>query len=93
MWLSPEYGTDPGSCAITLTIYARNDVVLDYFNRVYSATLETYSGRVHWGKIFTANAATIRQWLPKFDDFMIEREKMDPKKVFVNDFLQETFFE
>ena len=92
LWLSPEYGTDPGTCAVTLTIYGRVDVVNAYFDAVYEATRK-FNGRIHWGKYFTAGRDTFEQWYPKFGDFDDLRKTYDPKEIFINNFLEEHFLE
>jgi len=90
IWLSPEYGTDPGTCAITLTIYAHESTALQYFNAVYDA-MKGLGARFHWGKHFNHGAKEIDQLYPKFTDFKALRENMDPKGIFVNKFLAKTF--
>lgn len=80
-----------GSCAVTLTIYGRKDVVAAYFDAVYEATRKL-KGRIHWGKHFSsATHSNFRDWYPKYDTFVALRKKYDPKNVFVNDFIEEKF--
>lgn len=79
-----------GTCAVTLTIYGRVDIVIAYFDAVYEATRK-FNGRIHWGKYFTASAQDFQKWYPKFDNFAILREKYDPARVFMNHFLQGKF--
>ena len=79
-----------GTCAVTLTIYGRVDVVNAYFDAVYDATRK-FNGRIHWGKYFTASVKEFQQWFPKFQEFATLRETYDPNGVFLNDFLLERF--
>ena len=74
-----------------MIIFAPEDVALNYFTLVFDATIERYQGRVHWGKHFSATPDDVKKWYPKFEDFLVKRKQMDPKDVFVNDFIQETF--
>lgn len=93
IWLSPE--ASPSNrpwCAITLTIYADKQTVEEYFNACYNATAHL-SIRYHWGKHFPADTdpADIKVMYPKYNKFASIREKMDPKGVFLNPLLEETF--
>ena len=83
---------DEGTCAVTLTIYGREDVVNKYFDDVYDATRK-FNGRIHWGKYFTAGTKEFRRWYPKFQEFADLRREYDPNGVFMNNFLQERFGE
>jgi len=85
-----EYGTTPGTCAITLTIYAPESTALRYFNAVYDV-MKGFNARFHWGKHFKHGAIKIEQLYPKFREFKTLRAKIDPKGVFVNKFLADTF--
>ena len=89
--LSPYYGMeDGGTCAITLTIYAPRQTAKAYFDAYYLATRK-FKGRVHWGKHFTIDPSTVGSWYPKFSEFAVIRKKMDPKGIFLNELLKETF--
>lgn len=89
--LSPQFGAEEGSCAVTLTIYGREDIVTEYFDAVYNAT-RVFQGRIHWGKHFsTATHVDFQQWYKKFDQFADLQEEYDPEGIFVNDFIRETF--
>ena len=79
-----------GTCAITLTIYADPDTVHEYFSAVYAVTKQ-FNARYHWGKHFTANRSVIEDLYPKFKQFAAIRKKYDPKGVFINEFIDETF--
>lgn len=89
--LSPQYGMAEGSCAVTLTIYGKKDVVAAYFDAVYDATREL-KGRIHWGKHFSgATHTSFQEWYPRYAEFVALREQYDPKDIFVNDFIEEKF--
>lgn len=80
-----------GSCAVTLTIYGREDTVNEYFNAIYEAT-RNLKGRIHWGKFFSrATHHNFKQWYPKFEEFSTLRKEYDPNDIFVNDFIKEKF--
>lgn len=90
IFLSPQYGLDPGTCAITLTIYAPEYRAMDYFKRAYQAT-EKYGARFHWGKHFHHDREEITDLYPRLKTFATLRKRMDPKNIFVNEFLEERF--
>ena len=97
MWLSPETTANASFskrpfCAITLTIYAKEDIAEKYFNACYKATAHL-NIRYHWGKHFPAdtNSDDIEKMYPRFNDFAEVRKSMDPKGVFLNPFLKKTF--
>jgi len=89
--LSPQYGMEGGSCAVTLTIYGPERRVEEYFDAVFDAT-RGLSGRIHWGKHFSrANHRFFRNWYSKFEEFATFREEYDPKNIFLNDFIKDKF--
>ena len=93
IYLSPYYDpVDPtaGFCAVTLTIYAPEERALYYFNKVY-ATTRKFNARFHWGKHFNAGRSEMKYFYPKFEEFAVKRKAMDPKGIFINEFLEETF--
>lgn len=90
--LSPQNGHDPGTCAITLTIYAPEYTALNYFDKVYDAMRnEGLNARFHWGKHFNHDHEEIGNLYPDLEEFAQLRKQMDPKDIFLNEFLEETF--
>lgn len=57
----------------------------------YFATFEQIAGeaggRPHWGKMHHLDAAALRTRYPRFDDFVVLRDRLDPQRVFGNDHL------
>jgi xylitol oxidase len=51
--------------------------------------LERFGARPHWGKLFTAGAASIAPCYERMADFGRLREELDPQGVFANDWLRE----
>jgi len=47
-----------------------------------------YHGRPHWGKWHEAKQMRLRSVYPRFDDFRTLRKSLDPKGIFVNDWLR-----
>jgi len=82
-WLSTAYGRR--SAYIAVHRYVRDDPT-EYFAAV-EQIMRRYDGRPHWGKMHNRTAADLRDCYPRFDDFLAVREKLDPRRIFVNDYL------
>lgn len=83
-WLSTAHGRQSGYIAVHR--YYREDPT-EYFEAV-EAIMRTHAGRPHWGKMHYRDAATLRPAYPRFDDFLAVRDKLDPDRVFANDYLR-----
>jgi alditol oxidase len=46
--------------------------------------------RPHWGKLFSADAAALERVYPRIGDFRALAARLDPSRVFVNEFLERT---
>ncbi len=84
LWLSTAYGRLTGYIAVHR--YLRDRAVEPYFHEV-EAILRDHGGRPHWGKLHTQGADTLRLLYPRFDDFIAVRNRLDPHRVFGNDYL------
>jgi len=60
---------------------------LPYFKAV-EEIMNSYQGRPHWGKIHFQNAESLTTRYPQFEYFRSVREKVDPSRVFGNQYLQ-----
>ena len=49
--------------------------------------MRAYDGRPHWGKLHSRTAADLAPAYPRFDDFRSLRDRLDPDRVFANDYL------
>jgi FAD/FMN-containing dehydrogenase len=82
-WLSTAYGRD--SAYIACHIYSKTP------NSAYFQGVEEIAsrleGRPHWGKVHTKDAAYLRTVYPKFSDFLALRDKIDPGRLFGNEYL------
>ena len=89
LWMSPNY--NQLSCHITQLLYnPSEDKIKTYFEGFYLRSRQ-FRGRPHWGKWFHSNFKDMSEMYPKLKDFLQLRKEMDPKGIFVNDFLKETF--
>ncbi|MFC7532580.1 FAD-binding protein [Actinoplanes sp. GCM10030250] len=86
LWLSPNHGRD--SLALHFTWIADTEAVLPVVADLEKA-LAPLDARPHWGKIFTAAPATLRDLYPRFDDFTALVERFDPAGTFRNPWLAE----
>ena len=86
LWLSPHHGRQ--SFALHFTWRRRPAEVETVVARI-EAALAPLGGRPHWGKVFTARADAIAPLYPRMADFMALRDRLDPGRTFVNDWLRE----
>jgi FAD-linked oxidoreductase len=80
------------------TSYDRDSMYLafhthrDLDHRPYFTLLEpimrAHDGRPHWGKVHTRTAADLAPAYPRFKDFLALRDRLDPDRVFANDYLR-----
>ncbi|MET0726398.1 MAG: D-arabinono-1,4-lactone oxidase [Leifsonia sp.] len=83
LWLSTAHGRASGYIAVHR--YWREDPT-EYFEAVEEIML-SHGGRPHWGKMHTLDAAILRETYPRFDDFTALRDRLDPDRMFRNDYL------
>ncbi|MFI6174841.1 D-arabinono-1,4-lactone oxidase [Nonomuraea sp. NPDC051191] len=82
-WLSTAYGRDSAYVACHIYRPTPNPA---YFEGV-EEIMNRLEGRPHWGKLHTRDAAYLRKVYPRFDDFVALRDRLDPRRVFTNDYL------
>ncbi|WP_229071848.1 D-arabinono-1,4-lactone oxidase [Actinoplanes sp. DH11] len=83
VWLSHGYGRE--SAYVAVHQFLGNEYE-PYFKAV-EALCEPLGGRPHWGKLHYRDAASLRPAYPRFDDFVAVRDRLDPARVFTNDYL------
>jgi L-gulono-1,4-lactone dehydrogenase len=84
LWLSTASGRESGYIAVHR--YYREDPTA-YFEGV-EAIMRGFGGRPHWGKMHFQDANSLAAVYPRFDDFRAVRERLDPERVFTNDYLR-----
>jgi FAD-linked oxidoreductase len=52
------------------------------------AVMRAHDGRPHWGKLHTRTAADLAPAYPRFEEFLALRDRLDPDRVFANDYLR-----
>ena len=81
-WLAMAHGRDTGYVAVH--VY-RGTQFESYFRGV-EAIMDRFGGRPHWGKRHYLKAAQLRERYPRFDDFLAVRERLDPERLFENEY-------
>jgi FAD-linked oxidoreductase len=84
LWLSTASGRD--SAYIAVHLY-RGTAEQGYFTEV-EKLMAAHQGRPHWGKLHTRDAGYLSAAYPHFGDFTALRDKVDPQRVFGNDYLR-----
>jgi len=82
--LSTAYGRDTGYLAVH--VY-RGAPYRRYFEGV-EAIMDDYGGRPHWGKLHFQSAATLARRYPCWDEFQAVRDRLDPQRIFTNEYLE-----
>jgi L-gulono-1,4-lactone dehydrogenase len=83
LWMSTATGRATGYIAVHR--YFREDPT-EYFAAV-ETIMKAHEGRPHWGKMNTRTAADLAPAYPKFGEFLKVRDRLDPDRVFTNDYL------
>ncbi len=84
LWLSPSQGRD--TVAFHFTWVQDEAAVRPVVEAIENALLPL-GARPHWGKVFAADAATLRDCYPLVPDFISLAAKYDPAGKFRNDYL------
>lgn len=83
VWLSHGYGRE--SAYVAVHQYTGSE--FEPYFRGMEAICEPLGGRPHWGKMHYRTAETLRPSYPRFDDFRAVRDRLDPARVFANEYL------
>ncbi|KAF8924711.1 D-arabinono-1,4-lactone oxidase-domain-containing protein [Dissophora ornata] len=88
VWLSPAYGVD--SCYIGIIMYRPYGTPVPYkrFWAGYEQIMASFEGRPHWAKKHSVTFEGLQRSYPKMDAFCEIRAKLDPKGMFLNDYLR-----
>jgi L-gulono-1,4-lactone dehydrogenase len=87
IWLSHGYGRDNAYVAIHQYVGMPYEPYLRSFEKVATEL----DGRPHWGKLHWRDASSLRTAYPRFDDFVVARDQLDPGRVFANDYTRQIF--
>jgi FAD/FMN-containing dehydrogenase len=81
--LSPTQGQD----SVTISVHQAADLPYERFFRDVEAVFLAHGGRPHWGKLHWLDREQIARLYPVLDTFRALRAELDPRGVFVNDYL------
>ncbi|MEV0200365.1 D-arabinono-1,4-lactone oxidase [Nonomuraea sp. NPDC050691] len=84
-WLSTAYGRATGYIACHMYRPTPHPA---YFEGVEEIMVRL-GGRPHWGKLHTRDAAYLKGVYPRFADFVALRDRLDPDRLFANDYLDQ----
>lgn len=84
LWLSPSQGRDTVALHFT---WIQDETAVRPVVAAIEEVLLPLGARPHWGKVFTVDAATLRECYPKVPDFIALAAKYDPAGKFRNDYL------
>ena len=87
IWLSTAYERESGYIAVHQ--YHRMNGQ-KYFAAFESIVAE-HGGRPHWGKLHPLMQRARQTLYPRFADFQALRDKLDPARLFANDYLMQVF--
>ncbi len=83
LWMSTATGRATGYIAVH-RFFRENE--REYFTEV-EAIMRAHDGRPHWGKMHGRTADDLGPTYPRFDDFLAVRDRLDPDRLFANDYL------
>ncbi len=84
LWLSPSQGRDTVALHFT---WIQDEAAVRPVVATIEEALAPLDVRPHWGKVFAADAATLRQRYPKVPEFIALAAKYDPAGKFRNPYL------
>lgn len=83
-YLSPAYGRD----TVTISLHQNQHLPYREFFADIEPVFRAYGGRPHWAKIHNLTGRELLDRYPHADRFLAVRERLDPRGVFVNDYLR-----
>jgi L-gulonolactone oxidase len=87
VWLSTAHGRD----AAYIAVHQYVGMAYEPYFRAVEAVMRDLDGRPHWGKLHWRDADSLRATYPRFDDFVAVRDRLDPDRVFANDYTRRVF--
>ncbi|WP_431195984.1 D-arabinono-1,4-lactone oxidase [Mycobacterium camsae] len=81
-FLSTAHGRD--TCYIA--VHQFSGMEFETYFRAVEEIMDEYQGRPHWGKRHYQTAGTLRERYPDWDRFIAVRDRLDPDRVFRNDY-------
>ncbi|MEM7413773.1 MAG: D-arabinono-1,4-lactone oxidase [Myxococcota bacterium] len=88
-WLAPDHEQE--TCYVEVTTAEHTPNWVDFYRELERRWLDIPSARPHWAKLYF-ETDPIRDRYPKMDEFLQVRERWDPNRVFLNEFLEKQIF-
>jgi FAD/FMN-containing dehydrogenase len=86
-WLHPSYGYASLRINVFWLMHEPDDPRDDFLPRIWEALAE-FHPRLHWGKLFPHEPATmVCGRFPRMTDYLAVRERLDPGRVFLTEWL------
>lgn len=82
IWLSHGYGRD----SAYLAVHQYRGVPFEPYFDAVERVARALDGRPHWGKLHGRARDDLRPVYPRFDDFLAVRERLDPERIFANEY-------
>ncbi|MFJ8080150.1 D-arabinono-1,4-lactone oxidase [Streptomyces sp. NPDC096205] len=82
--LSTASGRDSAYIAVHMFRGTPYQAYFTAAERIFTA----HEGRPHWGKVHTRDAEYLAGVYPRFDEFTALRDRLDPQRLFQNDYLR-----
>lgn len=83
-YLSNAYGYD----SVAITIHQNASLPYqEYFDDI-EQIFQAYNGRPHWGKKHSMRARELKKLFPEWERFHEIRRRMDPRGIFLNDYVR-----
>lgn len=82
--LSPAYGRD----SVTISVHHPAAEPFDEFFADCEAIFRNHHGRPHWGKRHTHTTSELQSLYPAWGSFHEARERIDPRRIFINNYLE-----
>jgi FAD-linked oxidoreductase len=83
IWMSHGYRRDSAYIAVHQYV----GMPYEQYFREFEALASAVGGRPHWGKQHFQDAGYFQSVYPRFGDFVAVRDKLDPNRVFTNEYL------
>lgn len=80
--------TSTGRDSLYLAFHTHRDADHRAYFDLLEPIMRAHDGRPHWGKVHTRAAADLAPSYPRFAEFLSLRDKLDPDRVFANDYLR-----
>ncbi|MGP9683720.1 D-arabinono-1,4-lactone oxidase [Brachybacterium sp. AOP3-A1-3] len=84
LWLSPAHQRDSACVHFT---WKQLPHEVEALLPEIEERLAPFTPRPHWGKVYTLAPETVREQYPRLADFQALRDRLDPRRVFRNDYV------